>query len=85
MKRLMIMERSAKILDILCFAIGREGYDIVPIRDGFRRDIVFGAAGSRFDYPGLDRTYGQHSDLPLSTRGGDSDTDTCFGGGKTVC
>ena len=34
MKRLMIMERSAKILDILCFAIGREGYDIVPIRDG---------------------------------------------------
>ena len=34
MKRLMIMESDPKLLDILCFAIGREGYDIVPIRDG---------------------------------------------------
>ena len=40
MKRLMIMERSAKILDILCFAIGREGYDIVPIRDEIGRAHV---------------------------------------------
>ena len=39
MKKLMIMESTAKILDILCFAIGREGYDIVPTGDGL--DGVF--------------------------------------------
>lgn len=34
MKKLMIMENNPQLLDIFCFAIGREGYDIVPTGDG---------------------------------------------------